>query len=86
MHSDAFRLRNHPSRHREERDDAALLTQEGNLCSTNPTNLSSRWAHRFSSWLSLVKVVVVRTEAKMLSVIRPFLYLSAWHYQQFGVH
>jgi hypothetical protein len=25
-----FRLWNHPSRHREERDDAALLTQEGN--------------------------------------------------------
>jgi hypothetical protein len=23
-------LRNHPSRHRKERDDAALLTQEGN--------------------------------------------------------
>ena len=30
MHSETFRLRNHPSRHRKERDDAALLTQEGN--------------------------------------------------------
>ena len=30
MHSENFRLRNHPSRHRKERDDAALLTQEGN--------------------------------------------------------
>jgi hypothetical protein len=30
MHSQTFRLRNHPSRHRKERDDAALLTQEGN--------------------------------------------------------
>jgi hypothetical protein len=30
MHSVTFRLRNHPSRHRKERDDAALLTQEGN--------------------------------------------------------
>jgi hypothetical protein len=29
MHSETFRLRNHPSRHRKERDDAALLTQEG---------------------------------------------------------
>jgi hypothetical protein len=31
LHSEAFRLGNHPSRHRKERDDAALLTQEGNL-------------------------------------------------------
>jgi hypothetical protein len=30
MHSETFRLRNHPSRHRKVRDDAALLTQEGN--------------------------------------------------------
>ena len=30
MHSEVFRLGNHPSRHRKERDDAALLTQEGN--------------------------------------------------------
>jgi hypothetical protein len=30
MHAQTFRLRNHPSRHRKERDDAALLTQEGN--------------------------------------------------------
>ena len=29
MHSQTFRLGNHPSRHRKERDDAALLTQEG---------------------------------------------------------
>ena len=29
MHSEIFRLGNHPSRHRKERDDAALLTQEG---------------------------------------------------------
>jgi hypothetical protein len=29
MHSETFRLGNHPSRHRKERDDAALLTQEG---------------------------------------------------------
>ena len=31
MHSETSRLGNHPSRHRKERDDAALLTQEGNL-------------------------------------------------------
>ena len=31
MHSETFRLGNHPSRHRKERDGAALLTQEGNL-------------------------------------------------------
>jgi len=30
MHSETSRLGNHPSRHRKERDDAALLTQEGN--------------------------------------------------------
>ena len=30
LHSETFRLWNHPSRHRKERDDAALLTQEGN--------------------------------------------------------
>src|SRR3954464_13160250 len=30
MHSETSRLRNHPSRHRKDRDDAALLTQEGN--------------------------------------------------------
>jgi hypothetical protein len=30
MHPETFRLRNHPSRHRKERDDAAL-TQEGHL-------------------------------------------------------
>jgi len=29
-HSETFRLWNHPSRHRKERDDAALLNQEGN--------------------------------------------------------
>jgi len=28
-HFEAFRLGNHPSRHRKKRDDAALLTQEG---------------------------------------------------------
>ena len=31
LHTETFRLRNHPSRHRKERDDAALLTQEGNF-------------------------------------------------------
>ena len=37
MHTQTFRLRNHPSRHRKERDDAALLTQEGNsLHSSSP--------------------------------------------------
>jgi hypothetical protein len=30
MHTETIRLGNHPSRHRKERDDAALLTQEGN--------------------------------------------------------
>ena len=30
MHSEVFRQGNHPSRHRKKRDDAALLTQEGN--------------------------------------------------------
>ena len=29
MHSETFRMGNHPSRHRKKRDDAAL-TQEGN--------------------------------------------------------
>ena len=43
MHSEVFRRGNHPSRHRKERDDAALLTQEGNpltfivmLCTAQP--------------------------------------------------
>jgi len=36
MHSERFRLWNHPSRHRKERDDAALLTQEGSFSSTPP--------------------------------------------------
>jgi len=31
LHTERFRLRNHPSRHRKERDDAALPTQEGNF-------------------------------------------------------
>ena len=35
MDSVTFRLRNHPSRHRKERDDAALLTQEGNSPACN---------------------------------------------------
>ena len=30
IHSETFGLGYHPSRHRKERDDAALLTQEGN--------------------------------------------------------
>jgi len=30
MHSERSPLGNHPSRHRKDRDDAALLTQEGN--------------------------------------------------------
>ena len=30
VHSETFHLGNHPSRHRKIRDDAALLTQEGN--------------------------------------------------------
>src|SRR4026208_1823095 len=30
MHSETFRLGNHPSRHRKERDDAAPLHQAGN--------------------------------------------------------
>jgi hypothetical protein len=29
MHSETLCLRNHPSRHRKERDNATLLTQEG---------------------------------------------------------
>jgi hypothetical protein len=33
MHSETFRLGNHPSRHRKEREDAALRTQEGNSTS-----------------------------------------------------
>jgi hypothetical protein len=41
MHSEAFRLRNHPSRHRKERDDAALLTQEGNSPVFNVTLILS---------------------------------------------
>ena len=35
MHSETFRWGNHPSRHRKERDDAALLTQEGTIRGTN---------------------------------------------------
>ena len=33
LHSETICLENHPSRHRKERDDAALLTQEGNSSS-----------------------------------------------------
>src|SRR5438045_203182 len=51
MHSETFRLGNHPSRHHKERDDAALLTQEGNspaftvtniLCGKSPTPIHRR--------------------------------------------
>jgi len=38
-HSLTFRLGNHPSRHRKERDDAALLTQEGSLPAFSVTNI-----------------------------------------------
>jgi hypothetical protein len=38
-HSESFYLRNHPSRHRKESDDAALLTQEGNLHALTLTSL-----------------------------------------------
>jgi hypothetical protein len=31
IYSETFHLRNQPSRHRKERDNAALLTQEGDL-------------------------------------------------------
>jgi len=31
LHTETFRLRDHPSRHRTERDGAALLTQEDNF-------------------------------------------------------
>jgi len=37
MHSETFRLGNHPSRHRKIRDDAALLTQEGNSLGPDTT-------------------------------------------------
>jgi len=37
MHSETFHLGNHPSRHRKERDNAALLTQEGNSPSFSVT-------------------------------------------------
>jgi hypothetical protein len=51
MHSETFRLWNHPSHHRKERDDAALLTQEGNspafkvtlILSAEPNLDSSDW-------------------------------------------
>src|SRR5678815_4388423 len=39
MHSEACRLWNHPSRHRKERDDAALLTQERNSPAFTVTNI-----------------------------------------------
>src|SRR5678815_3130957 len=39
MHSEACRLGNHPSRHRKERDDAALLTQERNSPAFTVTNI-----------------------------------------------
>ena len=34
-HSETLRLGNHPSRHRKERDNAALLTQEGHFPACN---------------------------------------------------
>jgi hypothetical protein len=40
MHSETFRFGNHPSRHRKERDDAALLTQEGSLPAFTSTVIS----------------------------------------------
>jgi hypothetical protein len=39
MHSEIFRLGNHPSRHRKERDDAALPTQEGSSPAFTVTNI-----------------------------------------------
>ena len=39
IHSETFRLGNHPSRHRKVRDDAALLTQEGNSPALSVTNI-----------------------------------------------
>jgi hypothetical protein len=36
MQSETFRLGNHPPCHRKERDDAALLTQEGNSAMSTP--------------------------------------------------
>ena len=46
VHSETFHWGNHPSRHRKERDDAALLTQEGNSPSFAVTNILCKrvWA------------------------------------------
>jgi len=41
MHFESFRLGNHPSRHRKERDGAALLTQEGHSPAFTVTILDS---------------------------------------------
>jgi len=41
MHSEIFRLGNYPSRHRKERDDAALLTQEGNSSAFTVTEVNN---------------------------------------------
>jgi hypothetical protein len=40
MQSETFRMGNHPSRHRKERDGAALLTQEGNSPESTVTIIS----------------------------------------------
>ena len=43
MHYETFRLGNHPSRHRKERDDAALLTQEGKFaCAPSLFGIANR--------------------------------------------
>jgi len=40
-HTEKLRLGNHPSRHRKERDDAALLTQEGRSANFDTSSSSA---------------------------------------------
>jgi len=46
VQSETFRLGNHPSRHRKERDDAALLTQEGNSLEFTVTKIPAVKSNR----------------------------------------
>jgi hypothetical protein len=58
MHSETFRLGNHPSRHREERDDTALLTQEG----ISPASASPYSCAQKLFWTSVVTDRAYRTQ------------------------
>ena len=64
MHSETFRLGNHPSRHRKERDDAALLTQEGN----SPAFTATIVLHSNFSRFRVSSVVTLRTSGLALMI------------------